>query len=61
MVNCNENKDENEKGLEMGANVVNIRIVSLRWWLYLLSSTLATFEAIFDSSKKLSNTKAEFK
>ena len=43
----------------MDTNVVNIKTVSLRWCLYVLGNSRATYEAKF--MKKLSNTKAELK
>ena len=43
----------------MVANIVNKRSVSVRWCLYVLSNTQATFAAQF--IKKLSNTETELK
>ena len=43
----------------MGINILNIKCVSVSWWLYVLSNTLATFEAQF--MKKSNNTESELK
>ena len=43
----------------MDANVLNIKFVTVRCWLHVLSNTLATVEA--QSMKKLSNTEAKLK
>ena len=51
--------DKIDLGLDMGTNIVNIKIVSVWWHLSLLSIMSATSEAQF--MKKLSNTKAELK
>ena len=51
--------DKIDLGLDMGTNIVNIKIVSVWWRLSLLSIMSATSEAQF--MKKLSNTKAELK
>ena len=39
--------------------MLNIKCVSVSWWLYVLSNTLATFEAQF--MKKSNNTESELK
>ena len=46
-------------GLDIDTNIVNIKSVSSRWWLYILSNNYATIEAQF--MKKFSNTEAELK
>ena len=56
-INHNENEDEMKKdyidttqidlGLDMDTNMVNIRSVSVWWYLHLLSNTYATLEAQF--------------
>ena len=43
----------------MDTNILNVKRVSVRWWLYVLSNTFATLEA--KSMKKFSNTEAELK
>ena len=43
----------------MDTNILNLKRVSVRWWLYVLSNTFATLEA--KSMKKFSNTEAELK
>ena len=72
MINHNRSEYENENRstdhidttkiklrLDMDTNVVNIKTVSLRWCLYVLGNSRATYEAKF--MKKLSNTEAELK
>ena len=44
---------------DMGANIVNIRRVSVWWCSYVLSNSEAAFEAQF--TRKLNNTDAELK
>ena len=46
-------------GLDMGKNIVNIKLVSVWWCLYVLSNISATFEAQF--MKKLRSTEAKLK
>ena len=43
----------------MGKNILNIKYVSVKWWLYVLSNTLATFEIQF--MRKLSNAEVDLK
>ena len=43
----------------MDANIPNIKCVSVKWWLYVLSNALATFETQF--IKKLSNAEVDLK
>ena len=43
----------------MDTNILNLKRVSVRWWLYVLSNTFATLEA--KSMKKFSITEAELK
>ena len=53
------NRPKIDLGLNMAANIVKIKCVSVWWCLYELTSTWATFEAQF--MKKLSNAEADLK
>ena len=55
----NEAENEIDLSLDVDINILNMKYVTVRWWLCVLGKTQTRFEAQF--KKKLSSTEAESK